>query len=112
MKQYPFGIKVQTYRLGEDYVFHITGGQAHIGAVATAYPANGTIQVDLITVPGHREDELAVECARLACEKYNKTVTVVAGIHIDQATKEDIKTAVQSVREAMQEVLNRNFDAV
>lgn len=99
-------IEVNTCRLGEDYVFHVTGGQAHIGAAATAYMQDGQILAKGITVPHHREAELAMEWARLACEKYNRTVTVIMGVHIDKATKEEIRLAVQNIREAMKEALS------
>lgn len=105
MKTRPFGMNLQTYRVGEDYVFHLTGGKAHIGAVATAYVDNGEVKVELITVPGHREDELASELARVACEKYRQTVTAIVGIHIDHATREEIIQMVQVARSLIQEVI-------
>lgn len=105
MSKRPFGIEVKHYQMGEDLVFLVTGGVAHIGATATAYLVDGEVEVGLVTVPGHREDELAVEFARQACRKCNKSVTVVVGIHIDQATKKDIETAVVTAREAMQEAI-------
>ena len=112
MTQRPFGIEAKVYRLGKDYVFHVTGGVAHIGAVATAYQVEGEVKVELVTVPGHREDELAVEFATLACRKCNNTVTAIVGIHIHQATKKQIETAVLSAREAVEEVLSKIHDIV
>lgn len=105
MSTRPFGIAIQTYRVGEDYVYHLTGGKAHIGAVATAYVDNGVVQVGLTTVPGHREDELAVELAKAACEVHQQTVTAIVGIHIDYATREQIQQMVDVARQAIQEVV-------
>lgn len=112
MSTRPFGIEVKHYQMGEDLVFLVTGGVAHIGAVATAYLVHNEVKVGLVTVPGHREDELAVEFATQICRKFNKSVTVVIGIHIDQATKTDIEIAVSSAREAVQEAISLICDMI
>lgn len=100
-----FGIRVDTMRVGEDFLFVLTGGTAHIGATATAYSANDEEIVEIVRVPGHREDELAGELARMAFRKLGRTVTVLAGIHIDNASREEITQAVETAREAMREAL-------
>ncbi|MGD8190974.1 hypothetical protein ACQCN2_13435 [Brevibacillus ginsengisoli] len=105
MSSRPFDIAIQTYRVGKDYVFHLTGGVAHIGAVATAYVENTEIKVGLTTVPGHREDELAVELATAACEAYKQTVTAIVGIHIDHATREEIQQMVEVARQTIRETI-------
>lgn len=101
----PFDIRIQTERLGKDYLFIVTGGEAHIGATAMAYPHDGKIHTELAVVPGHREDRLALECAGMACTKLGAAVTVVMGIHIPAASRSDIELAVQTVRDEMNRVL-------
>jgi hypothetical protein len=103
----PFDINIRLERLGKDYLFLVTGGEAHIGAAATAYYENGGVHTELAVVPGHREDRLALECAGLACSRLAATVTVVMGIHIEKATKSDIELAVHTVREHMGKLLDQ-----
>ncbi|MCR8978527.1 hypothetical protein [Brevibacillus laterosporus] len=105
MKKRPFNIEILRQMMGEDIVYLIGGGVVHIGAVATAYWRNEQVKVELITLPGHKEDQLALECASLACEQKKCTVTAIVGIHIDQASKEEIMLAVKTTREAMHEEL-------
>ncbi|MEO3944509.1 hypothetical protein [Gorillibacterium sp. CAU 1737] len=102
----PFDIRIHTIRLGSDYLFVVTGGEAHIGASAMAYFQDGKIHTELAVVPGHREDRLALECAGLASTKLGATVTVTMGIHIEKASRSDIELAVQTVREEMNRVLD------
>ncbi|WP_232696885.1 prenylated flavin chaperone LpdD [Brevibacillus daliensis] len=102
-----FDIEIRRLEMGRDLVYLIGGGVTHIGASATAYWHENEVQVTLCTVPGHKEDQLAVECARLACEQYKRTVTTVVGIHIPDASKEQIMLAVKTVHEAMQEELEK-----
>jgi hypothetical protein len=97
----PFDIQVRSRRVGRDYLFTVTGGEAHIGAVATVFPDGEGVRTELSVVPGHREDLLARELAELACIRLRSTVTLTAGIHIDQATKADIELAVRTARDEL-----------
>ncbi|WP_438432956.1 hypothetical protein [Gorillibacterium sp. sgz500922] len=103
----PFDIRIQTERIGQDYLFVVTGGEAHIGATAMAFhQEDGKIHTELGVAPGHREDRLALEWAGNACTRLKTTVTVVMGIHIPSASRADIELAVQTVREEMNRVLD------
>ena len=103
----PFRIQVRMEQIGRDCLFIVTGGEAHIGAVATAYPEGEGTAVLLSVVPGHREDQLAREMAKQACIRLGCTVTVAAGIHIDQPTKEEIRLAVETAHKEMDKKLNQ-----
>ncbi|RKD24707.1 hypothetical protein BEP19_08435 [Ammoniphilus oxalaticus] len=88
-------------KLGDDYVFVITGGKAHIGASATAYYYEDQLQVEGVALPRHKEWELARELALQAAEQLGVTVTVVMGIHVDQASREMIDSIIVFVRQEM-----------
>lgn len=95
----PFGLSVRTVEAGGDFVLLVTGGQAHIGAAAVAYPAEGGGScTQVIGLPGHKEAELARELADMACSRLGKAVTVIAGIHIDHATPAEIRAMVAETR--------------
>lgn len=103
----PFGLAVRTIAAGRDYVLLVTGGEAHIGAAAVAYPAaTGGVSTEIISLPGHKEAELARELAGLACRRLGRTVTVIAGIHIDRATSEEIHMIVLQTRKLVREELD------
>lgn len=93
--------------MGTDLAVLITGGRAHIGAVATAYAEGDGIKVETHQLPGHREGELAAEMAGLAASSLDCTVTVAMGIHLDNATREEIDEIVGTVRRLMREELRR-----
>ena len=97
----PCHIEIKVQPMGKDYVFIITGGAAHIGATVTAYTDQGKIVVEGTGLPGHKELELAKELAFQAIRDLGVTVTVIMGIHIDQATKEAIQSIVSFVRNEM-----------
>jgi len=103
------GIRIQAYEVGKDVVFIATGGEAHIGAMATAWaaPEASTVQSYALALPGHREAELAVELAEMASRSLNRTVAVVAGIHLESPTKDEIKAIVELARSRMRETLEQ-----
>lgn len=105
----PYNIAFTVQRIGRDYLFTISGGQLdggpHIGAVAVAFWEAGRLMVETIELPSHKEGELAQECATLAAEKLTTTCTVICGIHIDQASSEQIKEIVQYVRKGFRNLL-------
>lgn len=99
-------IEIRSFTMGQDVVFLVTGGTAHIGAAATAYVADdGSVQVEIISLPGHREGELAAELAKTACGVLNRTVAVLAGIHVDQPSRQDIQEIVAETKREMNEAL-------
>ncbi|MBG9792418.1 hypothetical protein ABD76_07870 [Paenibacillus dendritiformis] len=88
-------IRVEAIRQGRDWLFLVSGGDAHIGAVSTSWNEAGQWKVATHAVPGHREDELAAAMALHASEALGTTVTVAAGIHYDQLRKDLIALVVE-----------------
>ncbi|HJV46450.1 MAG TPA: hypothetical protein VJ824_12095 [Bacillota bacterium] len=99
-------VTVQEMIVGRDMLFVVTGGAAHIGATATAYMNQGELVVEVHQLEGHKEGPLAAELARYAVERLRRTVTVVMGIHKDEATPEDIQNIVESVRAGWREMID------
>lgn len=101
IKENPFNIQIKDISMGRDIAFVITGGVAHIGAVAIAYLQDGQVEVNTVELPHHKEGELAKECAIQATTALKCTTTVSIGIHIDNANKEDIESIIKFVRNEM-----------
>ena len=83
---------------GRDLVLHLGGGEAHVGAVAVAAPVG---PVMLTVVPGHKEGPLAEQAAAALSEAAGCTCAVIAGIHQDDATAEEIAAIVGNVNEGV-----------
>ena len=100
--------------LGDDILVVLSGGVAHIGAVAMAQPrpsiadprkAGATSSV--YTYVGHKEDIIAKAMSETLAKGLNKKVVVVAGIHWDNLKDEEIEAIVKICREITEEVMNR-----
>jgi gallate decarboxylase subunit D len=91
-------VEVTTHWVGKDLVVTIGGGtHPHVGAVAMAQPrpslkGDGTVSAtaSVIALLGHKEDELARWAALHLAARLNATVVVSAGLHVDDATLDEV----------------------
>lgn len=81
--------------IGGDLLVAITGGRAHIGATAVGIRTGGPATASVITTPAHREDRVAAPAAEKLAKRLDRTVVVVAGIHYDGITKEEIEATLK-----------------
>lgn len=87
-------IKAEAHFCGEDISVTLVGGSLeHIGAVSLAVyePERDSATVSTICSYGHRDDYLASMYAKRISSSLKCTVSVSAGVHIDNASAEDIK---------------------
>lgn len=95
-------VRAQASPVGRDLVVTLSGGQAHAGAVALASPAAGDAAGGgVLVLPPHKEGPLAGEGARLLAEAAGCACVVVAGIHQDGATPQEIVAIVANARLAL-----------
>lgn len=113
-----YKIEASAQVCGNDLVVVIEGGTSyHIGAVALAIPRSSlsepgriSASASVLCVTGHKEDELARRISLQLASALNCVVTVVAGIHIDEANGADISKLMDNctqVIKSLQERLNR-----
>ncbi|WP_143319032.1 hypothetical protein [Clostridium sp. HBUAS56010] len=79
-------------------VFIRGGDRPHLGGVALASPgarlegeALSSCDLWTITVPGHKDSELAQDVAKKICKASGEPVSVSLGVHIQDAKESDIK---------------------
>ena len=89
---------------GLDILLLVTGGKAHIGAVAVWNGQGQEGPVVVTELPGHREGPLAGECAEILGRASGRVVVTVVGIHQDRATREEIAAIVANVRQGASEL--------
>ncbi len=85
---------------GNDLAVTIGGGSVyHIGATALAVPRPSladpevvSASASVICVTGHKEDELARTAALRLAAHFNRIAVVMVGLHVDNATPQDITT--------------------
>lgn len=93
---------------GNGLAVFISGGEkSHLGGVALASPS---VQIDgqqlsscdlwTLTIPGHKDAQLAQRIAKKLCIATEEPVSVSLGVHVEHATAEDIKLLCENVESA------------
>ena len=91
-----YKVWLQRHLIGDDLVFFLGGGERpHIGGVVIAEPGK---KVKSIRLTGHYDDIVLRPIAEAACKKYKKKIIAVGGVHVDNATKEEIDLVVQNCK--------------
>lgn len=75
----------------------LTGGERpHCGAVALAVPYKKTASCSLLSAPQHKDGDLAKPLAEKIAKRTGKNVVLVAGVHVENATPEDVQMLVDN----------------
>ena len=97
-------VEASALRCGNDLIVALQGGtRHHIGATAMAVSRPSLADTSMVSssasvlcVVGHKEDELARGVALRVSAALACTVTVVAGLHVDEATAGDIRLLLEN----------------
>ena len=108
-------ISLNAFPLSNGFIVHITGGDdPHVGGVAVGFPrpstqdpSRVTANVSVISILGHKDDELARPIADRLVKELNSIVVVIAGVHIHQASKTDIERIIDNTNLAVEEFLRQ-----
>jgi hypothetical protein len=95
-------LRMTALHLGRDLCVTLSGGdRPHIGAVALG---RSDATTSTLTLPQHREDELARSIATQLAARFDTAVCVACGIHLDDILSEEISSVLE-----MAETLTRQL---
>lgn len=91
-------VSVSTRCIGEDLIVFLFNRKGHLGAVAIAdySDTEHRASTSVITRLGHKDDSIAYSAAHRLCSRLKSPVCAIAGIHVDNITKEEIAEIVQN----------------
>ncbi|OEF96491.1 hypothetical protein [Desulfuribacillus alkaliarsenatis] len=113
--EYPFSIEITYQRIGFDLLVTIAGGtKHHIGAVAIAeyHPSMSdstkpSASTSVVVITPHKEGEIVYEVANQLAREFRTNVIITGGIHVDNASSEDIQLLVDNMYKAIEIVKSR-----
>jgi hypothetical protein len=92
-----FKVWLEEKKIGKDLLYILGGGeQTHIGGIVICEPNK---EPQIIRLTGHYDDIVLKPIAKTACKIYDTKVIATGGIHIDNATKDDIKKLIENCKE-------------
>ncbi len=109
-------INAECLEVGGDLVIIVYGGDApHVGSASVAQPVAScsrdamTVSVSTLAVAGHRDYVIANIIAERVAKSTGRVVSVVAGIHIDDAKPSEIEDIVSAARDIACEI-SRHYE--
>ncbi|GEA14567.1 MAG: hypothetical protein PWR22_1142 [Moorella sp. (in: firmicutes)] len=107
-----YRIFCRVFATREGYIAHLMGGtRPHVGAVALGLPRPSlkencmSATTSVLTLLGHKDDELARPAAAKLAAGLNAPVVVVAGVHIDRAVPEELARLEANTRRAVEGII-------
>jgi len=97
-------------RLDNGFILIVGGGEvSHIGSVVLAEPKISnrkkiSCTFQKINVRGHKEEKIARTFAKKFCLQRKKPVLCTCGIHVNNATKKEIKILVDNAEKLLKKV--------
>jgi hypothetical protein len=86
-------------KIGEDRLYILGGGETpHIGGMVVAEPGK---DIHTVRLGNHYDHVVLGPIAEEASKKYHVTAAAVGGIHIDNASKDEIDIIVHNCKELM-----------
>ena len=81
----------------DDVIVIVSGGRDHIGALSLAIPRPSlqdqcrmSVTSSILTVPGHKDDELAKYVSEKVSAVTERKIVVIAGVHYDDLALADL----------------------
>jgi gallate decarboxylase subunit D len=101
-------IDLMAYRMGTDLVVSLANAHAHIGAVAVGdYDhTTGRTSCSLVTRLGHKEGDVAQKAAYAISKHTQKPTCVIAGIHLDNVTQEEIREIIANAERLVERFID------
>lgn len=102
-------VKLMARYPGNEPVIYIHNHNAHVGAVALGEfdSKSQRVSVSVITKLGHKDDTIARAAAYRICKDIKRTVCVVAGVHLDNITQDEIEKILSNAINLVDEFLSK-----
>jgi hypothetical protein len=92
-----YKVFLEKKELDDDLIYTLGGGErSHIGGIIFCEPGKEPI---VIRLEGHYDYIVLEPIALEASKKYNKKVVAIGGVHIDNASKEEIEILVRNCKD-------------
>ena len=94
-----YKVFLEKHTLDDDLIYILGGGEkSHVGGVVICESGQTS---KVIKLEGHYDYVVLEPIAVEACKKYNKKVVCIGGIHVDNATEEEIELLVKNCKELL-----------
>ena len=92
-----YTVTLEEIDIGSNKLFILKGGEKpHIGGIAICQPDE---KPKIISLENHKDHKVLLPIAEKGCKKFGVTTVATGGIHIDNASKEEIDIILKNCEE-------------
>ena len=92
-----YKVFLEEKKIENDLLYILGGGErSHIGGISICEPGK---KPQAIRLEGHYDDIVLTPIAESACKKYKTKVVAIGGVHVDNASQEEINLLVKNCKE-------------
>jgi hypothetical protein len=92
-----YKVHLEIKKLDNELIYILGGGErSHIGGIVICEPG---IDTQTIKFEGHYDHVVLQPIAEEACKKYKTRVVAIGGVHVDNATQDEINLLVNNCKE-------------
>jgi gallate decarboxylase subunit D len=102
-------VSLQATDMGPDLLVRVFNSRAHVGAVAIGEwdAEHQRASVSVLTRLGHKDDAIAQKAAYSISKNTRKAVCVVAGVHLDNISSDEIQQVLENANELIWDLLSK-----
>ena len=91
-----YKVFLEEKQLDDDIIYILSGGEkSHIGSIVICEPSK---KPQVIVLEGHYDHIVLQPIAEEACKKYKVRIAAIGGIHIDNASKDEIDKIIENCK--------------
>ncbi len=100
-------VSLSAHYMGNDLVVFIYNNNAHLGAIAVGEydHQEKRASTSVITRLGHKDDAIAQKAAHSISKSTKKPVCVIAGVHLDNITTQEIDEILENASFMVEEFI-------
>ncbi len=100
-------VSLSAHHMGNDLVVFIYNNNAHLGAIAVGEydHQEKRASTSVITRLGHKDDAIAQKAAHSISKSTKKPVCVIAGVHLDNITEQEIDKLLENASFMVEEFI-------
>ncbi len=92
-----YKVWLKEIKLDDGIIFILGGGEkSHIGGIVLCEPGKTS---KTIRLEGHYDDIVLKPIAEAACKKHKTKVVAVGGVHVDNASKDEIDLLIKNCKD-------------
>ena len=92
-----YKVFLEEKKIGTDLIYILGGGErSHIGGIAICEPGKDP---QTFRLEGHYDDIVLEPIAKAACKKYKTKAVAIGGVHVDDASQDEIDMLVKNCKE-------------